>query len=72
MVRDWYAFRASLQAQNRPPPVTDSLMQLYTAQLLRQNHISPAEWDSLKSYFVQYPNAWKNLLEQALQSPPSP
>lgn len=72
LVRHLYAYRASLQAQNTPPPVTDSLMQLYTAQVLRESSVSPAEWDSLKNYLVRYPDAWKKLLEQALQAPPSP
>ena len=68
VLTDLYTYRAYLQAQNLPLSTSESLLALYTAQRLQAYGIDTGRWESLRTYYSHYPEAWQALLDSVLYS----
>lgn len=68
VLREVYAYRAYLQAQNTPITQAESLLALYTAQQLQAYRIDTSRWESVARYYSRHPEAWQALLDSALYS----
>ncbi|MDW8057139.1 MAG: hypothetical protein RMJ57_02570 [Bacteroidia bacterium] len=66
ILRDLYAVKAHHKYQGTLPQTAESLLSLYTAQLLRVYHIDTARWNALRHYYARYPKLWHELLDKAL------
>ncbi|MCS7162995.1 MAG: hypothetical protein NZ958_06710 [Bacteroidia bacterium] len=70
MLKELYAYRAALLHQALPPAVADSLLALYTHQVLSKYHLDTARWNAVRTYYLSRPAKAVELLEELLREGP--
>ncbi|MEN2992153.1 MAG: DUF4296 domain-containing protein [Bacteroidia bacterium] len=70
VLKELYAYRAALLHQPIPPAVADSLLALYTHQVLSKYHLDTARWSATRTYYLSRPGKAVELLEELLREGP--
>lgn len=70
VLRELYAYRATVALQSLPPAEGDSLVQHFTGFVLAKYHIDSLRWDTTRRYYAQHPERWEALLNRLLTESP--